>query len=462
MTPNSREIALQVLCRIERDRSYITIALDTELQKFPTLDQRDKGLATELVYGTVRHQKTLDWYLDQFCKKPMQKTNLVLRAILRLGAYQLLMLDRIPPSAAINESVKLAARYRRQIKLPVKTAKGVVNGILRQLHRNRVTLKKPEILRRPSARLASEYSFPEWLVKRWIQRLGIEGAEEACRINNQPAPLCLRVNSLKISLDMLQEQLRAQTGTLQSLPSPLPGFAVSDAPPPTEIVCLSQAEAIVQNAASMLIPLILDPQPGEHILDVCAGSGVKTTQIAERMQNCGRITAVDLYEHKLQRLQETCERWGVDIVQSVCGDMTTIQELPGFDRDGKQSFERILVDAPCSGLGVLRKHPEAKWTRQESDIQDLQHLQLKILTNAVGFLPPEGGVVVYSTCTTEPEENEELLALFLRHAPNFHVEPIHEYIPKALQPWLTAEGYLRIHPPQTYFDGFFCARLSSR
>ena len=197
MTPNSREIALQVLHRVERDRSYINIILDAELQKLPGLDQRDKGLATELIYGVVRRQKTLDWYLDQICKKPMQNTNPYLRAILRVGAYQLLMLDRIPPSAAINESVKLAGQYSRHMKLPPKTAKGVVNGILRQLHRSRETLKKPDILRRTAARLATEHSFPEWLVKRWIERLGPERTEEACRIHNHPAPLSLRVNRLK-------------------------------------------------------------------------------------------------------------------------------------------------------------------------------------------------------------------------------------------------------------------------
>lgn len=462
MMPNSRALALQVLCRVERDCSYINIILDAELQKLPQLDQRDRGLATELIYGVTRRKKTLDWYLDQICKKPMEKTNLYLRAILRLGTYQLLMLDRIPPSAAINESVKLAGQYSRQVKLPTKIAKGVVNGILRQLHRGRDTLKKPNILRKPVTRLSTEYSFPKWMVKRWLQRLGVEGAEKVCRINNQPAPLTLRINSLNTSIARLQEHLSTQVETLQPLPSPLPGIAITGAPPLAELSCLSDGEATIQNAASMLIPLILDPQPGEQILDTCAGSGIKTSQIAELMRNQGNITAADLYEGKLQRLQEHCERWGVSIVQSFCGDMATARDLPGFHQKDGQGFDRILVDAPCSGLGVLRKHPEAKWTRQENDIQELQHLQLKILTNAAGFLRSEGGILVYSTCTTEPEENEELLAQFLKTAPNFHVESIQAYVPEELRPCFTPEGYLRIEPPGEYFDGFFCARLSSK
>ena len=218
----------------------------------------------------------------------------------------------------------------------------------------------------------------------------------------------------------------------------------------------------MQNAASMLIPLILDPQPGEQILDVCAGAGIKTTQIGELMNNQGRITAVDLYEGKLQRLHENCEHWGVNIVQTFCADMTIVRDIPGVDDEGRYEFDRVLIDAPCSGLGVLRKHPEAKWTRQERDIHDLQRLQLTILDNASGFLSSNGGILVYSTCTTEPEENEDVLAQFLRTARNFQVDSIQEYIPEELHSCLTPEGFLRIDPPRKNFDGFFCARLSSK
>lgn len=456
---NSRELAVHILYRVETDQAYVNLVLDTELQKLSTLDSRDKALVTELVYGVCRWQKTLDWYLDQVCKKPIRQTRPWLRHILRIGAYQLLMLDRIPPSAAINESVKLAGKYSRKVKLPAKTAKGFVNAALRQLERNRDNLRSPETIPQITTRLAVQYSFPEWLIARWIQRLGKDGTEESCRINNQVAPLTLRLNTLKTSLDDLKQRLASQVQSLQLLPGNLPGLVISGSPPIRELTPYQNSECIVQNASSMLIPLILDPQPGEHILEACAGSGIKTTHIGELMNNQGNITAVDIHEGKLQHLRENCQRWGITIVQTYCGDMTNTQALPGCHIPGKKGFQRILVDAPCSGLGVLRKHPETKWTRKECDIKQLQQLQLGILTHAAIFLHSDGGVLVYSTCTTEPEENEEIISTFLKTVNGFRIEPLHQYIPEELHHCMTSEGFLRIDPPQQYFDGFFSARL---
>ncbi|PID57535.1 16S rRNA (cytosine(967)-C(5))-methyltransferase [candidate division KSB3 bacterium] len=462
MIASSREIALRVLCRVEGKQAYLGPALDAELQKVPELDRRDRGLAAELSYGVLRHRTRLDWYLDQLAKKPMQKANLYLRSLLRLGAYQLMLLDRIPASAAINESVDLAGKYSWKMKLPVRIAKGVVNGILRGLQRSEATLQKPESLSSVTARLAAVYSFPEWLVTRWVERLGRERATECCRINNLPSPLSLRVNSLKLSAEELREELRPQLDSLQRLPAPLHGFLISGAGPLRELSCLSNGSATVQNASSMLMPVLLDPQPGERVLDVCAGSGIKTTQIAELMRNQGRILAVDLYEAKLRRLHEQCERCGVSIAQSRCLDMTTVCGGADIDDTGGQGFDRVLVDAPCSGLGVLRQHPEAKWTRQERDIQALHELQFEILSRAARCLSSKGGVLVYSTCTTTPEENEKVLARFLQQMPNFSVEPVRDYLPDDLHNCLTPEGYLRIEPPRHCYDGFFCARLLSK
>ncbi len=456
---NSRELALHILNRIETDQAYITVILDAEFANAKCFDSRDRALTTELVYGVERWKKRLDWYLDQVCKKPVRQTTPWMRHILRLGAYQLLMLDRIPPSAAINESVKLAGKYSRNAQLPARTAKGFVNAVLRQLARNDEQLKLPETLNDPASRLAVQYSFPEWLVQRWIQRLGTDGAEHACHINNQPAPLSLRVNTLKTSLERLQHDLAGKIGQIRPLPGNLPGINISGAPSIAELACYQRGECTVQNAASMLISLILGPQPGENVLETCAGSGTKTTHIAELMNNRGEITAADLYDKKLQRLQENCTRWGVAIVHTFCGDMTTATELPGYDSRTKQGFDRILVDAPCSGLGVLRKHPEAKWTRNELQIRELQALQIRLLTHAATFLHPERGVLVYSTCTTEPEENEQIISQFFTDVQGFHIESPQQYLPREIHQYITPEGFLRIDPPQQEFDGFFCARL---
>lgn len=456
---NSRELAVQILARIEAEQAYANIVLDAELRRASLRDHRDKALVTELVYGVLRWQKRLDWYLDQVCKTPLQQARPWLRHILRVGSYQVLMLDKIPPSAAINESVKLAEKYRKKLNLPANTAKGVVNGILRQLHRSLETLRRPETIPDVISRLAVQYSYPEWLVKRWVQRLGAQEAEACCRIHNQPPHLMLRVNPFKTSRAALQDSLSEYAAKITPLPDPLNGLVLAGAPALAELPCYQQGECTVQNAASMLVSQILDPKPCENILEACAGAGIKTTHIGELMENRGKITAVDIHENKLDRLQENCQRIGISIVQPYRGDMTTFLDLPASHFQNDQGFHRILVDAPCSGLGVLRKHPEAKWTIEESHIHSLPQLQLRLLNHSAPLLHPECGVLVYSTCTTEPEENEAVMTQFLRDHPGFHIESPQKYLPPELHACITAQGFLRIEPPRDYFDGFFCAKL---
>lgn len=456
---NSRELALRILARIEAEQGYASIVLDAELQKAAFPDPRDKALVTELVYGVVRWQKRLDWYLDQICQKPIHVSPPWLRHILRIGSYQLLLLDKIPPSAAINESVKLAEKYKKKLNMPSKTAKGVVNAILRQLHRNQAILSSPETIPNTVTRLAVQYSYPEWMVKRWVYRLGEQGAAEYCRIQNQPSHVMLRVNTLKTSLTALQESLAPHVRELTPLPEPLHGFVLAGFPGIAELPCYQQGDWTIQNAASMLVSQILDPKPWENVLEACAGSGIKTAHIGNLMENRGMITAVDIHEKKLERLQENCRRMGVTIVQTYQGDMTTHLDLPASHFQDGQGFHRILVDAPCSGLGVLRKHPEAKWTVAEAHIPNLKQLQLRILERTVPLLHAVHGVLVYSTCTTEPEETEQVIAAFLNSNAGFHIEPLSSSLPQELHTCITPEGFLRIEPPREYFDGFFCAKL---
>ena len=453
--PNAREVALRLLTRIEQEHAYINLLLDAELQKTEFVDERDAGFATELVYGVVRWQKRLDWFLDQVCKKPMQKTDPALRRLLRLGAYQLLMLDRVPASAAINETVKLAGKFGKESKLPAQVAKNFVNGVLRQLDRQRADLRSPETIDDPVVRLAAAHSFPEWMIARWIGRLGEAGAAEYCRRQNQATPLTVRVNSLKTSKHALAERFSQRGVSVGELPGNLPGLVISGAPPTVE---LEQGLCLAQNASAMLIALLLAPRPGEHILDACAGSGVKTTHLAELMGNQGHITAADVHQGKNQRLAALCKRLGISNARTFCGDMTTARSLPGMPKTG---YDRILVDAPCSGFGVLRKHPEAKWTRQEAQIKELAALQLRLLLNAASLLKTQGGVLVYSACTTEPEENEQVIAEFLKQVSGFRIESPAALLPSEFHPWITPEGVLRIEPPDGHFDGFFCARLVS-
>ena len=456
---SSRAVALRVLSRVETDRAYANLLLDAELQHAAFADPRDAALTTELVYGVLRWQSTLDWYLNQVCKQPLETTDPLLRRILRLGAYQLLMLDKIPASAAINEAVNLVAGSGNALKIPAKTAKGFVNALLRQLDRQRQALTAPATLADPQTRLATQYAFPAWLIARWIQRAGVEFAEQLCQAHNQPAPLTLRVNSLRGTLAEFQQRLAGSVASVTPLPAGLPGVVVIGSHATAALPGFQEGSFLPQNASSMLIARILNPQPGEQILDVCAGSGIKTTQIGEMMRNSGTITAADLHADKLQRLQENCRRLGVTNVRTICADMTQVQEFPGAPHP---QFDRIVIDAPCSGLGVLRKHPEAKWQRRAADIAPLQQLQIRLLTHTAQFLTRDHGVIVYSACTTEPEENEAVIAEFLRAAPEFMVQSCRDEMPAELQAFVTADGFLKIEPPQPYFDGFFGARLIRR
>lgn len=448
---NSREAALKLLARVEIEHAYASILLDAELRRVG-YDTHDRALITELVYGVLRWRKTLDWYLEQVSKKPLRKMHPWLRRILWLGAYQLLFLDKIPPSAAINESVILAGKYGRKAGLPAQTAKGLVNGILRSLQRAREILRAPEMLDDPIARISTTYSFPEWLVARWVARFGVSGAEEACRMNNTPPVLSARVNSLKTSLAALETRLCSRVTSVNTLPFGLPGFVLRGHPPLADLQEYQQGLLLVQNTSSLLIGNILSPQPGESILDACAGTGTKTTHLAELMQNQGTILALDVHAGKLDRLQAACQRLGVTIVRTHCADAAQFSPQP------EQQYDRVLVDAPCSGLGVLRRHPEAKWTTQESLLAELATLQQRILAQVAKWVRPDG-VLLYSTCTTEPEENQHVIKTFLSGHPDFRTEPVGSYVPEGIHQCVTPEGWLLIDPSRPLFDGFFGARL---
>jgi 16S rRNA (cytosine967-C5)-methyltransferase len=452
----SRSLVVRILARIETGKAYADAVLDAELRK-SGLERRDRALATELVYGVLRWRRTLDWYLDQVCRKPMRNTSPWLRRILRLGCYQLLFLDKIPPSAAINESVKLAGAYSRKIGLPAKTAKGFVNAALRQLDRTRSSLQTPDTLADPVARLATAYSYPDWMIQRWMTRLGEAETEAACQRHNTPPPLTVRVNSLTSSCAVLLPLLQQQVASVMPLPGRLPGLSLSGHPPLTELPGYDDGFWTVQNAASMLIPLIVGPQPGEAVLDACAGSGTKTTQLGELMQNQGQIIAIDQQAGKLRKLRENCQRLGITIVQTVCDDVTHFVTA----QSSSAGFDRILIDAPCSGFGVLRRHPDAKWTKQPGQIADLAGLQLRLLRQIAPALRP-GGVLVYSVCTTEPEETDGVVEQFLDSVQDFRVASPLASLPEEAHTFVSASGYLRIEPPQPLFDGFFCAKLRRR
>ncbi|MBI3989407.1 MAG: 16S rRNA (cytosine(967)-C(5))-methyltransferase RsmB [candidate division NC10 bacterium] len=439
----ARRVAFEVLLRVERTKAYANFLLDAMLKRFP-LPERDRALVTELVYGVLRWRGRLDRLIAEASSRPLKETPPDLLTILRLGSYQLLFLDRIPAYAAVDESVKLAARTGGP------GVKAFVNAALRTIHR----AGEKFLQRKPGedelSYLASLYSHPRWLLPRWKARLG-EEALSLLRANNEIPPVSLATNRLKASPEKV-------FGTLWDLAEQVeeglwvPGFfRVKGASSLLTSDAFKAGWFFPMDEAAALPILLLDPQPGERILDACAGGGGKTTLMAALMKGEGKILALDTSERAMTRLQEALKRLLVRSAKPLLGDARNAhREIVG-------PVDRILVDAPCTGLGTLRRHPEIKWRVGLKDLERLQALQLQILEGVLPCLKV-GGILVYSTCSTEPEENEGVVEAFLKRHRELVREDPAPFLPGKGE-GLVGDGYLRTFPHRHGTDGFFAARL---
>jgi len=346
----------------------------------------------------------------------------------------------------VNESVELAKKFRG------KGGAGFVNAILRSILREEKKVSYPDFNQDPALHISVVHSHPLWLVKRWMNEMGVEETLKVCAANNQIPPLTLRTNTLKTSRVNLIRELREQG--LSPLPTLFSedGIRLESPPPTSDLPFLKEGLYMIQDEASQLVTWILDPKPGEKILDACAAPGTKTTHIAQRMKNEGEIVANDLAYEKLNRIDDNCQRLGVKIVKPRRGDAA--QAFP-FPRGTK--FDRVLADVPCSGFGTLRKNPDLKWKRRDRDIPRLSGLQSTILENISSYLR-EGGALVYSTCTVFREENEEVIEGFLGRHSEFRLDRMEHVLPERFHP-LIEKGYLKTFPPREGMDGFFAARL---
>lgn len=443
----ARAVALEALLAVERGQVFADEALESRCRN-AGLDVRDRALALELVYGVLRRQNTLDWRLDYVATKPMAKLPARVRIALRLGAYQVLHLDRIPPAAAVNASVALVKTGDLSAHWP-----GFVNAVLRALIR-RPAPPLPDPVTDPVRALSIQHACPEWLVERWIARLGLAGAERLCRATTVIPPLTIRTNTLRISRDALAAQLaRLGHDVRPTRVSPV-GLILDKGGAVTELPLFRDGAFYVEDEAAQLIPLILDPQPGETVLDVCAAPGGKTTHVAALMRNRGEIIAVDRTAARLRLLKDNCRRLGVDIVRPLCTDATALATSPLRGR----LFDRILVDAPCSGLGVLRRHPEGKWRKGPSTLSRHQALQRRLL-EAVSRLLRPGGILVYSTCSSEPEENELMINQFCSARTEFRRESVAAWLPRQGSSLVTSLGDLSTASNDDSMDMFYAARL---
>lgn len=413
------------------------------------LTELDKAFAREIVYGVLRWRGRLDWIIAAYSRIKPSRLERAILAILRMGAYQILFMDRVPPPAAVDESVKLAKGLRK------KEAAAFVNGILRGIAEKRKEIIYPDLQTHPIDYIAAFHSHPPWLVRRWVDQFGREETIALCSANNQFPPLTIRVNTLKASREQVIQQLHNEG--IEASPTPFSPVGLRIESPPTLASWrpLQEGWLQVQDEAAQFVSLILAPKPGERILDLCAAPGGKTTHLAQLMEDQGEIIAVDLSPTKLQILQENCQRLGISMVKAKALDATRPLPFP------PGSFDGCLVDAPCTGLGTLRRHPEGKWRIKEADILRLQEMQGQILRQAAPLVK-QGGVIVYSTCTLTQEENEEVISAFLTEHKEFSLETALPLLPHGCEGLVDAKGYLRTLPHRHGTDGFFAARLKRK
>jgi 16S rRNA (cytosine967-C5)-methyltransferase len=452
-SPSARAVALAVLADSVKADEGVDVLLDRALAR-SSLDSRDRALAMELTYGVLRRLATIDWRLEPLLDKPLPRLPILVQMILRLGAYQIIYLDRIPHSAAVNESVQLA---KQRVKTLGRDWGGFVNAVLRSLLRSPV-LPWPTVETDAARALSVRYSIPEWLSQRWIDRLGVTRAEVAAEAASAIPPVTLRTNQMKTTRDALLATLHAVGLKARATEVSPIGIILEDGGTVPSLPGFQEGAFYVEDEAAQLIPPLLDPQPGEVVLDACAAPGGKTTHLALLMQNRGVVYAVDRKAERLEWLRDNCRRLGIEIVTPVVGDIRQPNTWSNVAPAQDGCFDRILVDAPCSGLGVLRRHPEAKWRKDSQAFARHQAHQRQILDAVVPRLRA-GGVLVYSTCSTEPEENEDVIEQLCRSYAGFRLESVAPWLPPAAHIYLTEQGALSTMGNRHSMDAFYAARL---
>ena len=445
---NPRQLALITLRDIYRRDAYTDIALNRVLAKSNSTKSVDRALATQLVYGIVRHQRTLDEIINQLGKKRADKQPADLRIILHIGLYQLRYLSQIPDSAAVNTTVDLA-KNNGFTKLA-----GVVNGILRRYLRLATENDEPLQLP-PSAvkRLGILYSFPDWIIQTWLEDWGERETEKLAAWFNQTPTIDLRVNPLAASVAEVQSALRETgiivsklpnlpqalrlTGSIGSIKK-LPGF--------------QEGWWTIQDSSAQLVTHLLHPQPGEIIIDACAAPGGKTTHIAELMGDKGEIWACDRADKRLRKVQQNAQRLQLKSIRIQPGDSRSIPEF-------KYKADRVLVDAPCSGLGTLHRHPDIRWRQNPAKIQELVILQKELLHQAATWVRP-GGILVYATCTLNRSENEDIIQNFLANNTHWEIQVPEEN--SLVKPFVNDRGWIKVLPSRHHMDGFFMVKLKQK
>jgi 16S rRNA (cytosine967-C5)-methyltransferase len=442
---NVREAALEILEAIDKNQAYSNLLLNKTIEK-NQIERRDVGLLTELIYGTLQRKMTLDYFLEPFLKNSKKIEGWVVN-LLRLTLFQMIYLDKIPDRAAIFEAVEIAKKRGH------KGISGMVNGVLRNIQRN--PLRDFAAIKDPLERLAMETSHPLWLVKRWVSQLGFDKTKQMCELNLTAPLQTARVNTTKISREELLTRLEQE------------GFSIEASPViPVAIKCLrgnlASSDAFreglltIQDESSMLVAYALNINTNDKVLDACAAPGGKSTHIAERLDGTGTVLSLDLHDHKVKLIAQNAERLGLSNIEAM-----SLDSRKAGEHFAKESFDKILLDAPCSGLGVMRRKPDMKYTKKEEDIRRLHDIQTNLLTSVAPLLK-KGGILVYSTCTIDNEENNVIVENFLESNPDFiGDETLMERMPFPVQSFVSNYS-LQILPQDFGSDGFYIACLRKK
>jgi 16S rRNA (cytosine967-C5)-methyltransferase len=444
VSKTAREIALEVVNRVQRTAAYSNIVLSQKL-KASNLSRRDKAFVTELVNGTLRNLGTLDWIIKKFSNQRLDKIPDKVLDLLRLGTYQIVYLKNIPAHATIFETVELAKKlFHRGIA-------SFVNGLLRNIEREKDNLPWPSEKKDPIKYIVLRYGHPGWLIKMWVDELGIEETKNLCQANNQPRDLSIRVNRLKTTPDKLTKSLTKKGCWVGKGHYLTEALIVRNTGDISELAEFKAGYFSVQDEGSMIVSHVVSPQPTETILDTCAAPGGKATHLAELLNNNGLVISVDINEARLKLVEQTARRLGTNIVVTVKADATQLSTIM------RNPVHKILVDAPCTGLGVLARRPDARWRKTPEQVQELAELQLRILDSAAPFVKT-GGALIYSVCTITKLESEVVIERFLHKHPAFRLGDVTSYLPEELREDVR-EGMIQLLPHRHGTDGIFIARL---
>lgn len=443
MKNNARKIAIKILRQIEVDEQFSHLTLK-EILHTSDVSDIDRRFIVNIVYGVLENKLLLDFYIRKLSSTRFGKINHEIVNVLRTGLYQLAFMDRVPDSAAVNESVKLAKKVAPHYG-------GFVNGILRSFIRADKKIELPDRKKHPLTYLSIRYSHPEWMVSKWVEAYGESFAEELLKANNNVPDLWIRVNTLKINPEALMATLEEAGVEVEQSSVIKDAIRIKSLNENAidKLVGYKEGWFTVQDISSMCVAEISEVAPGDFVVDVCAAPGGKSTHLAQKMNNKGTIISRDLYPQKLDLIKETRDRLGIEIIE------TQVFDAMQFDDRLLDKADTVLVDAPCSGFGIIRRKPDIKYNRTIEDIGHLIEMQYKILETSSSYVK-KGGYLIYSTCTINTDENAAIVEKFLDHHPQYDLVKITGV------PWVNDQGMVELYPNLQGTDGFFIAKMKKR